>query len=143
MEFNSLDTKSISVFFEVSLRTYQIFPLVSKQNKLQKCTLVFKVPNLPKKWIIITSNNDQSRKKAKLNFPPLTQCLSYRRTGFSLLGGVGGVPNQQPNFCSFTPTYKNLPPPSHQIFIPPNKVHRPPPTPTPPSLNNNIQVMTQ
>ena len=27
MEFNSVDTKSISVFFEVSLRTYQIFPV--------------------------------------------------------------------------------------------------------------------
>ena len=67
MEFNFLTTKSLSVFFKVPLLTYQIFPVSAKTKlscrsvpwlpKLQKCTLVAKIPNLPKKWINIHSSD--------------------------------------------------------------------------------------
>ena len=40
-----------------------------KKTKLEKCALVVKIPDLPKKGIIIASNNEQSNKKTKLNFP--------------------------------------------------------------------------
>ena len=55
-EFNSLATKSLSVFFEASLLTYQFFP-VSAKVKLS-CRRLSKYQICQKKWNIIMSNND-------------------------------------------------------------------------------------
>ena len=57
-EFNSLGTKSVTVFFQESLLTYQIVPVSAEMKLTGKNTLVPKMPNMSKKWIIITSTND-------------------------------------------------------------------------------------
>ena len=54
MEFKSLDTKSLSVFSEVSLRTYQIFPVGAKIKQVAEVYPDFQnTKSAKKKWIII------------------------------------------------------------------------------------------